>query len=140
MLAFFRTRVGKSLFGKNLLQLESPTLSYRWKCSHPVRLQVSLSISTSRRKWSIFYPICPPPTPAGEGGTLCPPCRFFDRSLLTGRALKFILYEFSSNFVLNMGPVTFFDQSNNLPTPACLSVTVNDCRLLWNCWFIATPP
>ena len=28
--------------------------------------------------------------------------RFFDRYILTGRALKLILYDFSSNFILNM--------------------------------------
>ena len=76
-----------------------------------------------------LLPYLSPTHPRRGRGHIVPPCRFFDRSLLTGRALKFILYDFSSNFVLNMGPVTFFDQSNNLPTPACLSVTVNDCRL-----------
>ena len=69
-----------------------------------------------------------------------PPCRFFDRCILTDRALKLILFDFSSNFILNMSTVKFFDQSNNLPIPVYLSVTVNDCRLLWNCRFIATPP
>ena len=42
------------------------------------------------------------------GGTHCAPCRFFDRCILTGRALKLILYDFSSNFTLNMWPVEFF--------------------------------
>ena len=31
-----------------------------------------------------------------------------DRCILTGRALKLILYDFSSNFILNMRPVDFF--------------------------------
>ena len=39
-----------------------------------------------------------------------------------------------------MQPVIFFDQSSNLPIPACLSVTFNDCRLSWNCQFIDKPP
>ena len=51
-----------------------------------------------------------------------------------------ILYDFSSNFLLNVTSKTFFDQSNNFPTPVCLLVTVNDCRLLWNCRFIVTQP
>ena len=34
--------------------------------------------------------------------TLCLPCRFFDRCILTGRALELILYDFSSNFIMNM--------------------------------------
>ena len=41
----------------------------------------------------------------------CPPCRFFGRCIfciLTGRDLKLILYEFSSNFILNIWPVKFF--------------------------------
>ena len=33
----------------------------------------------------------------------------------------------------------FFDQSNNILTPACLSVTINDCRFLWNCRLFAKP-
>ena len=71
---------------------------------------------------------------------LPPPCRFFGRCILTCRTLKLILYDFSSNFILNMWPVKFLDQSNNLPTPACLSVTVYDGHLLWNCRFITTSP
>ena len=31
-----------------------------------------------------------------------PSCRFFDGCILTGRALKLILYDFSSSFILNM--------------------------------------
>ena len=54
--------------------------------------------------------------------------------------MKLIFYDISSNFILNMWPVNFFDQSNDLPAPACLLVTVNDCCLLWNCRFIATLP
>ena len=78
--------------------------------------------------------------PRGGGDNVPPPpCRFFYRCILSGSALKLILYDFSSNFILNMWSVKFFfDQSNNLP--ACLSVTINDCRLLWNCRFIATSP
>ena len=78
--------------------------------------------------------------PRGGGDNVPPPpCRFFYRCILSGSALKLILYDFSSNFILNMWSVNFFfDQSNNLP--ACLSVTINDCRLLWNCRFIATSP
>ena len=38
----------------------------------------------------------------------CHHCRIFDRCILTGRALKLILYDFSSNFILNMGPVKLF--------------------------------
>ena len=37
-----------------------------------------------------------------------PPCRFLDRCILTGRALDLILYDFSSNFILNMWPVKLF--------------------------------
>ena len=44
-----------------------------------------------------FNPICL------EGGGI-----FFDRCILTGRALKLILCEFSSNSILNMWPVKFF--------------------------------
>ena len=41
--------------------------------------------------------------------TYCvPPCRFFDRCILTDRALKLILHDFSPNFILNMWPVKFF--------------------------------
>ena len=29
---------------------------------------------------------------------IVPPCRFFDRCILTGSALKLTLYDFSSNF------------------------------------------
>ena len=64
--------------------------------------------------------------------------RFFDRCILTDRALKLILYDFYSNFISNMWPVKFFWSANNLPTPGCLSVTVNDCRFLWNYRFVAT--
>ena len=31
-----------------------------------------------------------------------PLCQFFDRYILTDRALKLILYDFSSNLILNM--------------------------------------
>ena len=58
------------------------------------------------------------------------PCRVFDSRVLTVRALKLMLYGFSSNFILNNRPVKLFDQSNNLPIPACLLVTVNGGRLL----------
>ena len=34
--------------------------------------------------------------------TLCLPCRFFDRFILTSRALELILYDFSSDFIMNM--------------------------------------
>ena len=37
-----------------------------------------------------------------------PPCRLFDRCILTGSALKLILYDFSSNFILNIRLVKFF--------------------------------
>ena len=67
------------------------------------------------------------------------PSRFFDHCILTDRALKLILYGFFS-IMDHVTSKFFFDQSNNLPTPACLSMTVNNCRLLWNCRFIATPP
>ena len=35
-------------------------------------------------------------------GYIVHPCRFLDLCILTGRALKLILYDFSSNFILNM--------------------------------------
>ena len=38
------------------------------------------------------------------------PCRFFDRCIWTGTALKLILHDFSSNFLLNMWAVKFFNQ------------------------------
>ena len=61
-----------------------------------------------------------------------------DWSWLKLNSMKLIFYDISSNFILNIWPVKFFDQSNDLPTLACLPVTVNDCCLLWNCWFIAS--
>ena len=45
---------------------------------------------------------------ATDQGTLSPPCQFFYRCILIGRALKFILFYFSSNFILNMWPVNLF--------------------------------
>ena len=42
------------------------------------------------------------------GGHNVPPCRFFERCILTGGALKLTLYDFSYNFLLNMWPVNFF--------------------------------
>ena len=44
----------------------------------------------------------------GGRGKIVPPRRFFDRCILTGRALKLILHDFSSNFILNMWPVKLF--------------------------------
>ena len=34
--------------------------------------------------------------------------KVFDHCILTGRVLKLVLYDFSSNFTLNIGPVKFF--------------------------------
>ena len=48
--------------------------------------------------YKIFNPNCP----RKGGGHILPPCQFFDHCILTGRALKLILYDFPSNFVLNM--------------------------------------
>ena len=77
----------------------------------------------------------------GEGREHCaPPCWFFDQCISTGRALKLISYDFSPNLYWTCDQEIFFDQSNNLPTPTCLLVNVHDCRLSWNCRFIATPP
>ena len=47
--------------------------------------------------------------PRGGGDNVPPPpCRFFYRCILSGSALKLILYDFSSNFILNMWSVKFF--------------------------------
>ena len=56
--------------------------------------------ATRKSNYRKFSPICPggqnvPPSPP-------PPCRFFGRCILTCRTLKLILYDFSSNFILNM--------------------------------------
>ena len=39
---------------------------------------------------------------------IVPTCRFSGCCILTGSALKLILYDFSSNFILNMSRVNFF--------------------------------
>ena len=63
----------------------------------------------------------------GGGGTLCSPCRFFDHCSLTGRALKPISYDFSSNFILNMWQAKLF-WSLELFAHSCLFV--GDCQRL----------
>ena len=35
----------------------------------------------------------------GGGGHICPSYWFFDRSLVTGRALRLILYDFSMTYI-----------------------------------------
>ena len=47
-----------------------------------------------------FNPICPGEE-EGEGGHIVPPPSVFDHYILTGRALKLILFDFSSNFILS---------------------------------------
>ena len=44
----------------------------------------------------------------GEWRHIGHPCRFFDRWILSARALKLILFDFFSNFILNMWQVQFF--------------------------------
>ena len=60
----------------------------------------------------------------GEG-TLCPPCRFFEHCILTDRALKLMLYEFASSFILNIEHViSKFFLINRIICPH---------RLVWRC-------
>ena len=54
----------------------------------------NFKMALSSIKSHLFNPICP--------------CQFFDCCILTDRALKLILYDFSSNFILNMWPVKLF--------------------------------
>ena len=92
---------------------------------------------TDRKKFLPLYSFTL--STSGEGREHCaPPCQFFDRYISTGRALKHILYDFSSNLYRACDQKDFFDHSNNLPTATSLFVKVNDCRLSWNCRFIAT--
>ena len=49
-----------------------------------------------------FFARCIVPPPR-----IVPPSRFFEYCILTGKAMKLILYDFSSNFILNMWPGLF---------------------------------
>ena len=71
---------------------------YKW-------YQIAQRTIVFHKSYYFFNPNCP----GGEWAHCAHPlCRFFDCCILTGRALKLILCDFSSYFILNMWPVKFF--------------------------------
>ena len=93
------------------------------------------NVSFSEHFAYLLNPICP-----RKRGTHCAPPVGILTAVFSPVALWSSFYmTFSLILYWKCNQQNFFDQSNDLLTPACLSVIVNDCRLLWNCRFITTP-